>query len=120
MRFLKSCKYAWQGIKYCLLKEKNFQIQLAIALIICLGGVLLKLKSSEWLMILFCSALVLSLELVNTAIERLSDIVCGSIHPVIKQVKDIAAGAVLLASIMSFVMGCIIFLPKIELLIKSF
>jgi diacylglycerol kinase len=61
---------------------------------------------------------VLALEIINTAIEKLSDIVNASIHPVIKQVKDLSAGAVLLASIMSFIIGCIIFLPKINLVIK--
>ncbi len=120
MRFIKSLNYAWQGIVHCIRSEKNFQIQLVVASITFLGGILFDLKNNEWLMILFCSALVLSLELINTSIEQLSNIVSESIHPLIKLVKDVAAGAVLLASIVSFAMGCIIFLPKIELLIKSF
>jgi diacylglycerol kinase len=58
--------------------------------------------------------------MINTAIEKLSNIVTESIHPVIKQVKDITAGAVCLVSILSFIIGCIIFLPKIALVIKYF
>ena len=56
----------------------------------------------------------------NTTIEKLSDTITKSIHPVLKQVKDIAAGAVCLVSIISFIIGCIIFLPKIQSLIKYF
>jgi diacylglycerol kinase len=118
MRFLKSFSYAWQGIKYCFNSEKNFRIQLAIASITFLSGMVCRIKTNEWLVILFCSALVLGLEIINTAIEKLANIFTVSIHPVIKLVKDIAAGAVLLVSIISFTIGCIIFLPKVELFIK--
>ena len=62
--------------------------------------------------------MVLSLEIVNTAIERLSNVVSTSIHPVIKVVKDMAAGAVFLVSMISLIVAGIIFLPKIEFYIK--
>jgi len=55
---------------------------------------------------------VLALELVNTAVERVVDLVTKEFHPLAKQAKDIAAGAVLLYAILSVVIGCIIFLPK--------
>jgi diacylglycerol kinase len=118
MRFLKSLNYAWQGIRYCLRFEKNFRIQAIVVLITLLCGILFTINFNEWIIIIFCWAFVLALEIINTAIEKLSDIVNASIHPVIKQVKDLSAGAVLLASIMSFIIGCIIFLPKINLVIK--
>lgn len=117
MRFLKSLNYARQGITHCICTEKNFQIQLVISSVTFLGGFIFNLKINEWLMILFCVALVLGLELLNTAIEHLSNVVCEAIHPVIKQVKDIAAGAVLLVSVISVVIGGIIFIPRILLLI---
>jgi undecaprenol kinase len=120
MRFLKSFKYALQGIKHCFVSEKNFRMLLVIAAITFFLGIVFRISASEWLAVLFCSALVLSLEMINTAIEKLSNIVTESIHPVIKQVKDIAAGAVCLVSILSFIIGCIIFLPKIALVIKYF
>ena len=119
MRFLKSVIYAWQGIKYCFNSEKNFQIQLIVTLITLLAGILFKINAGEWIAVLICIALVLGLEMVNSAIEKLSNIVTESIHPVIKQVKDIAAGAVFLVSIISFITGCIIFIPKIDLIIKN-
>jgi diacylglycerol kinase len=118
MRLINSFKYALQGIKYCLLFEKNFRIQLALAGIVFLLAVIFRISSAEWLAILFCSALVLALEMVNTTIEKLSNVVTGSIHPVIKEVKDIAAGAVCIASVVSFITGCIIFIPKIQSFIK--
>jgi diacylglycerol kinase len=120
MRFLKSFRYACQGIKYCFNSEKNFRIESVIALIAFLSGMICRISATEWLAVLFCAALVLGFEMVNTSIEKLSDIVTKSIHPVIKQVKDIAAGAVCLVSVISFIIGCIIFLPKIQSFIKCF
>jgi diacylglycerol kinase len=120
MRFLKSVKYAWQGIKYCSISEKNFRMQLVIAAIAIFLGIALRISGTEWLALLFCLALVLGLEMINTTIEMLSDTITKSIHPVIRQVKDIAAGAVCLVSVISFIIGCIIFFPKIGLVMKNF
>ena len=118
MRFLKSIGCAWQGIKYCFQSEKNFRVELIITTIVFIFSIALRIKVNEWLAILFCCALVLSLEIINTAIERLSNVVSASVHPVIKLVKDTAAGTVLLVSIISLITAGIIFLPKIELFIK--
>ncbi len=119
MRFIKSIGYAWQGIKYCFTSEKNFRTEVIISLITTIAAIVFKIGVSEWLAILFCSALVLSLEIINTSIEKLSNVVTTSIHPVIKLVKDMAAGAVLLVSIISLIIATIIFLPKIEFLINN-
>ena len=115
-RLIKSFGYAWQGLKYCFCFEKNFRAQLCVAIITFVIGFCFEISSHEWLTILFCSALVLSLEMINTTIEKLSNEISQSINPVIKQVKDIAAGAVFLSSMVSFIIGMIIFLPKIKLL----
>ena len=119
MRFIKSIGYAWQGIKHCFISEKNFRTEIILALIATIVAVALKISVNEWFAILFCSALVLSLEIINTAIEKLSNVVTTSIHPIIKLVKDMAAGAVFLVSIISLIIAAIIFLPKIEFLIKN-
>jgi diacylglycerol kinase len=118
MRFINSFKYALQGIKYCSVFEKNFRIQLVIVSITFFFGFVFRISGTEWLLVLFCSALVLALEMINTTIEKLSNVVTESIHPVIKEVKDIAAGAVCIASVVSFITGCIIFLPKLQSFIK--
>lgn len=96
MRFLKSTGYALEGLKVCFLSERNFRIQVTIAAVAFLAGLICKISLEEWLDILICTALVLGLEIINTAIEKLSDAFTTSIHPLIKQVKDIAASAVFL------------------------
>ena len=119
MRFINSFKYAWQGIKYCSVFEKNFRVQLAFAVMAFFLAVIFRISTAEWFAILFCSALVLAFEMINTTIEKLSNVVTVSVHPVIKQVKDIAAGAVLIVSVISFITGCIIFLPKLQSFLNS-
>ncbi|HEV8084012.1 MAG TPA: diacylglycerol kinase family protein [Chitinophagaceae bacterium] len=120
MPFFKSLGYALQGLQSCFYSEKNFRIQLSIASITFFTGVVCGITRNEWLAVLFCTALVLGLEIINTAIEKLSNVFTTSVHPLIKQVKDIAASAVLLASVISLVTGCIIFIPRIILIIKNY
>jgi diacylglycerol kinase len=72
----------------------------------------------EWLFVVGCCVLVLSLELLNTAIENLCDIVTEEYHPIIKIVKDSAAAAVLITATGSVVTGLIIFSPKLIHLLK--
>ena len=73
----------------------------------------------EWIAIGFCIAFVIAMEMLNTAIEKLCDVVHQEVHPGIKKVKDIAAGAVLISAIFSLITGLIIFLPKIIMYFKS-
>ena len=76
-------------------------------------GVVLQISGVEWLFIAGCCMLVLALELLNTAIENLCDIVTEEYHPIVKIVKDTSAGAVLIVALGSLLTGLIIFLPKI-------
>ena len=113
MKLIKSFAFAWQGLRYCFLTQQNFRIHLmALLMVIILGGIL-KINKTEWLIITGCSMLVLSMELMNSAIEKICNLITKDIHPVIKVIKDIAAAAVLIAAIGSFICGIIIFLPKI-------
>jgi undecaprenol kinase len=104
---------AGSGLKNFCCFERNAQIQLVISAGVILAGWLFCLSKQEWLAVLICIMTVLVMEMVNTAIEKLSDVVQESYHPGIKMVKDLSAGAVLLAAIVSVVIGCIIFIPKI-------
>jgi diacylglycerol kinase (ATP) len=74
---------------------------------------LFSLNQTEWMIIFLCFAVVLSFEIINSAIEKLCDLVCPQFNLTIKKVKDMSASAVLLSAIISFIVGCIIFLPKI-------
>lgn len=120
MRFLNSAMHAVRGLLYCFQSEKNFRVQFALAVVAFLAGIFFGLTPQEWLAILLCTAIVLGMEIINTAIERLCDVITISIHPAIKQVKDIAAGGVLLVSAISLAAGCVIFIPRIISMIKKF
>ena len=101
------------------LKERNFVIDLFCAFAAIAAGFLLKISYLEWVTVLLCIAIVLSLEAVNTAIEKTIDLLHPHEHEKAGEVKDIAAGAVLIAAIISAIIGVIIFLPKIYDLVKA-
>jgi len=119
MKLLKSFAFALNGLKVCFTSETNFKIHAVLAVIAISLGIGLAISNAEWLAIIFCIAFVTAMEMINTAIEKLCDVVNTAVHPGIKKVKDIAAGAVLLAAVCSLIIGLIIFLPKIIVYIKS-
>lgn len=104
---------AFNGIQYFFKTERNGKIQAAVAAFVLLASYYLKLSSPEWIVVLFCICAVLAMEMLNTALEQLCNLVHKEYHPVIKIIKDVAAGAVLLVSIASSIIGFIIFIPKI-------
>ncbi|WP_053367177.1 diacylglycerol kinase family protein [Bacillus sp. FJAT-27245] len=116
-RLLKSFGFAITGLLTAIQKERNMQIHIfAGVATICLS-VFFSISKLEWLFILLAIAGMLSLELLNTAVERVVDLVTQEYHPVAKQAKDIAAAAVLVYACMSVLVGLIIFLPKIAAMI---
>ena len=76
-------------------------------------GFIVSISPYQWLLVLFCIGLVISLEMINSAVEILCDMVTTDFHPKIKIIKDVAAGAVLVASIASLVIGLFIFIPAL-------
>lgn len=112
-RLIKSFGFAFTGIRSVVMHERNMKIHLVISIIVILTGIWLSLSKLEWLFIILAIGGMLSLEMINTAIERVVDLVTNQYHPLAKDAKDIAAGAVLLYAIMSVIIGLIIFLPKI-------
>ena len=119
-RFIRSFGFAWRGITCCLPGGTNFKIQLSLGALTFLLGLFFHISTTEWLVVIFCSILVLSLEMLNTAIEKLCDLVTSDFHPQVMVIKDVAAGAVLVSAAGSMLAGLFIFLPKIILLIKTF
>ena len=95
--------------------DRNGQLQLAITAAMMLLGLIFKLAITEWCILLLCISLVIGLEMINTAIEKICDRVNPNEDPLIKIVKDVAAGAVLLVSLLSAVIGLLIFIPKMVL-----
>lgn len=120
MKTIRSFAFAWNGFKICFTSEANFKVHLVFALLAISLGFILNIGSNEWLAVIGCITFVTTMEMMNTALEKLCDVVYKDIHPGIKKVKDIAAGAVLVAAVCSVVIGTVIFLPKIIFYIKAF
>ena len=120
MKLIKSFAFALNGLKACFFSETNFKIHLLLALFAVSFGIGFKLSGTQWLAIIFCIAFVTALEMINTAIEKLCDVVHKDLHPTIKKVKDISAGAVLIAAVCSLIVGAVIFVPKIIIYIQLF
>ena len=109
----KSFGYAFAGIFACLKKERNIKIHLFMALMVTIFGFILKISLTEWCICLVLFGLIISLELVNTALEAVVDLVTSEKRPLAGYAKDTAAGAVLAASIFAAIIGVIIFVPKL-------
>ncbi len=108
-----SFKYAFEGIAEAWKTEQNLKIHFAIMALVIIAGFMFKISAMEWIICLLLFAIVISLELINTAIETTVDIAMPDINEKAKYAKDIAAGAVLFSAIISVIVGLIIFLPKI-------
>lgn len=111
--FLRSFLYAFNGILILFKEETNARIHLIVAAITIWTGWMLKITVTEWCFVTLCITLVMMAEAFNTAIENLTDLVSPEIHPLAGKTKDLAAGAVLILSIGSVIVGLIIFAPKI-------
>ncbi|GIN60421.1 diacylglycerol kinase [Robertmurraya siralis] len=110
---LQSFYYAFEGIKHTIMTERNMRIHMLISILVIGTGFILKITALEWLFILIAVGGVISLELINTALERLVDLATNDYHPLAKQAKDVAAGAVMVYALLSIIIGLIIFLPKL-------
>ena len=114
---LKSFKYAFSGISYVLKTSRNFKIQLIFAFTILMIGFLLQISLSNYVILIATIMSVLILEILNTSIESIVDLVVKKEFSILAKIsKDTSAGAVLLASINSVIIAVYIFLPKIKLL----
>lgn len=107
-----SFKHAFDGLIYSFKSTKNLIIDTVIALLVIIAGFIFKVNLTEWAILLICMALVMSLEMVNTAVEEAVNLAMPNIHPIAKISKDVSAGAVLFSAIISAVIGLLIFIPK--------
>ncbi len=113
----KSFGYAFSGILETVRRERNMKIHCAAGALVILFGFFLRISLIQWCICLGLCALVMSLELVNTALEAVVDLACQEVHPLAKKAKDAAAGAVLTAAIFAAIVGCLIFLPKLAAMV---
>lgn len=110
---IRSVGVAFRGAILLIRTEGSIKIQIAIVLIMTAAGFYFDISATEWMMQVFAIGLVLGVEGVNTAIEKLSDYVQPEFHQKIGFIKDISAGAVMWVSIAASIVGLIIYLPKI-------
>ena len=109
MKLWKSFGYAIKGMVVALKEQQNLKIHGAAALIVIALGFCYTISVMEWCILLIMIALVIAAELINTAIENLTDLVTKEQNPLAGKVKDIAAAAVLVLSIVSVIVGILIF-----------
>ena len=106
--FLKSFAYAFNGIRLSL-RQRNMRILVGCAVLAILSGFLLHITITEWCFILLCIGIVIALEIINTSIESLVNLAEPDFNPLAGKIKDLSAGAVLLFSAISGVIGVMIF-----------
>ena len=114
-KLIRSFRYALQGLKCCFASEQNFRIHIGVTMLVISAGKFYDISSKEWIILAWSICGVLAFELMNTAIEKLCNLVYPGHHEGIKRIKDMAAAAVLLAALAAVISGFIIFLPKIFL-----
>ena len=118
-KFLISVRCASNGIRYAFATERNIRVHLLVFILVLISSIVLEISKIEFLLILAVSALNFSLELVNTAIERLADKVSPEYNEQIGVVKDVMAGAVLASSIFAIIIGFIIFFAPLQKLFQQ-
>ena len=112
-KLINSFKYALNGIRQCINNEQNMFIHFTVATIVVIGAVIFQISVIEWMLCLVMIAIVFAAELINTSIESLCDLVSKEENKYVKTAKDTAAGAVLVFSFAAFLIGLMVFLPKI-------
>lgn len=111
--FWQSLAFACSGVRHAFNSQRNLRIHVAIAAAVVIAGFVLRINRQEWAIVVTLIALVIGLELLNTAIEALVDLASPEPHPLAKVAKDTAAGAILVAAAGSAIVGLIIFLPRL-------
>jgi len=116
---IRSFRFAFEGVRAAFKEEPNLRVHLAFAIAVLAAAFLLSFSVVEWLILAFTISLVLILELLNTALEALVDLVSPEVKPEAKIAKDVSAAAVFLAASLSVVVGVVLFLPKILFVFKK-
>lgn len=110
---LKSFRHAFNGLRLLLREEHNARIHLFIAIAVLIAGYIVNLSISEWIVLVLAIGSVITTEIINTALENMSDFISQEKHAMIKTIKDLAAAGVLVSTITALAVGILIFLPKL-------
>lgn len=110
---LKAFKYAFKGAWLLIRKEPSIKVQFTCAVIVTILGFILNISATEWVVQLLAIGLVLAVEGLNTAVEKIADFIHPEYHEKIGDIKDVAAGAVTFAALIAAIIGLIIYIPKL-------
>lgn len=113
-----SFKHALNGLKILIHEEHNARIHVVAVILVIVLSIGFQIDKYEWVIILLCISVVVSTEIINSAIENICDFICSEKHRQIKKIKDLSAAAVLLSACVSFIIACLIFIPKLQLLVR--
>jgi len=117
-RLLQSFKYATKGMYYAIKEEQNMKIHFLVAIVVVIWAFIFEISTLEAVSLVIVISFVIAMEMINTVMERVMDIIKPRMHPYAKHVKDMLAAMVLIGAIASILVGGIIFVPKIlELLL---
>ncbi|PIR73373.1 MAG: diacylglycerol kinase [Candidatus Moranbacteria bacterium CG10_big_fil_rev_8_21_14_0_10_35_21] len=111
--FYQSLNYAVRGLAYALKSEKNFQNEIIIGILVFIAMIYFRITQAEMVILLLVIFGVLIMELLNTVMERIMDMLKPRVHPYVKLIKDLMAASVLVASLLAIIIGLIIFIPYI-------
>ena len=109
---LKSVGFAFNGAIKLIKSEASIKVQCTLAVIVTILGFIFQISANEWMIQIFAIGLVISLEGMNTAVEEIANFIHPEFHEKIGLIKDLAAGAVLIASVAASIVGLIIYIPK--------
>ncbi len=113
MEFSKSLSHAVRGLKYAIKNERNFQNEMFFGIIVVAAMIYFKVTRPEMIVLFLVIMGVLIMELLNTIMERVVDILKPRVHPYVRLIKDLMAASVLLGSVLAVIVGLIIFIPYI-------
>lgn len=111
---LDSFSHAYDGIKYVFVRERNIHIHITIGILVIILGTLFEINYSEWLTCFILIGIIIAMEMINTSIEAVVDLITTEDNHLAKVAKDASAGAVLFMSMVAAFIGIIIFLPKVS------
>lgn len=112
---IQSFRHAFAGLWYVLQTQRNAWIHLIATLTVVLVGIWLRLERQDWALLIISILIVWLAEIINTALEAITDLASPEVHPLARVGKDVGAGAVLLASISAVILAILILLPAIQL-----
>ena len=115
-RIVASTAYSIDGIKYSFLNEKSLMIYSVLSILAILLAFLLDISTNQWMALLLALGVVLTIELINTAIEATVDMVTTEYNPLAKIAKDCGSAATFVSSVIALIIALVIFIPKIILL----